>query len=91
MNWKKFLNSTIVNIILFLILITISTWLSSNQTYGYGGWPLYFWPIKSYGSVGFQTFEVAPPFLVLNFFVDIIFWYFISCGIITLYHKIRKK
>ncbi len=81
MNWKKFFNPTIANIILFLILITISTLFSKNLTYGYGGWPLHFWPIKSFGVAGFIAFEVAPPFLFLNFMADILFWYLISCGI----------
>ncbi len=88
---KEFLKPTIVKVILFFILIIISTWFSSNLTYGYGGWPLYFWPIKSFVSTGFEMSEVAPPFSVLNFFVDIIFWYLISCLIIFIYNKIKRK
>ena len=88
---KEFLKPTIANIILFLILIIISTWFSSNLTYSYGGWPLYFWPIKSFGSAGFEMSEVAPSFLVLNFIADIVIWYLISCLIIFVYNKIKKK
>ncbi|MEK6841110.1 MAG: hypothetical protein AABX45_00760, partial [Nanoarchaeota archaeon] len=88
---KEFLKPTIVNIILFLILIIISTWFSSNLTYGYGGWPLYFWPIKSLGDAGFKIFEVAPPFSILNFIADIVIWYLISCLIIFIYNKIKRK
>ena len=90
MSWKKFFSPTIANVILFLILIAISVLFSKNLTYGYGGWPLYFWPIKSFGVAGFTGFETAPPFLILNFIIDIIFWYLVSCGIVSLYNKFKK-
>ncbi|MBI5733813.1 MAG: hypothetical protein HY973_02625 [Candidatus Kerfeldbacteria bacterium] len=91
MNWKKFFNPTVGKIILFLILIIISTLFYKDITEGYGGWPLHFWPIKIYGAAGFKTFVNTPPFLILNFMADIVFWYLISCGVIALYNKINKK
>ncbi|MCX6751287.1 MAG: hypothetical protein NT161_00765 [Candidatus Nomurabacteria bacterium] len=89
MNWKNFFGLTTINIILCLILITTSTLFSKNLTEGYGGWPLHFWPIKSYGVAGFRIFETAPPFLVLNFVVDITFWYLFTC-IITIFRIFKK-
>jgi len=50
------------------------------------GLPLGFWPI---GSFMLLPGKIPPivEFSWINFIIDIIFWYLISCGIVKLFHR----
>ena len=97
MDWKTFFKPTIAKIILFLLLMGgLNYWIISS-TYVLDarilvGLPLGFWPI---GSFKIWRPNAPPPptveFSWINFIIDIVFWYLISCGIVALYHEIRKK
>ena len=55
------------------------------------GLPLGFWPIGSFMMVPGAPTPPTVEFSWINFIVDIIFWYLISCGVVALYHKIRRE
>ena len=102
MDWKAFFKPTITKIILFLLLMGgLNYWIISSthilDARILVGIPLGFWPIGS-----FMARPNSPPpptveFSWINFIVDVVFWYLVSCGVITLYQKVvtyykaRKK
>ena len=95
MGCKEFFKPTIGKVILFLILMGGLNYLIISTTYVSDariviGSPLGFWPI---GSFYLQSGDIPPivEFSWVNFIIDIIFWYLISCGIVSLYRIIRKK
>jgi len=96
MNWKEFFKPTIVKVVLFLILmgglnyyiISTSDVLDARELFGS---PLGFWPI---GSFYVQAGGPTPPvveFSWTNFIIDIVFWYLVSCVLVAVYHKFKKK
>ena len=96
MDWKNFFKPTIAKIIIFLLLMGgLNYWIISS-TYVLDarilvGIPLGFWPVGSFMA---RPNVPAPPiveFSWINFIIDVVFWYLISCGVIALYHKTRKK
>ena len=96
MEIKTFFNPTLTKIIIFLLLMGGLNYLIISSTHVLDarilvGSPLGFWPI---GGFMIQTNGPNPPiveFSWTNFIIDIIFWYLVSCGVVTIYHKIRKK
>ena len=98
MNWKEFLNLTKGKTILFLILIggINYLWISGMRVMDaiiLVGLPLSFWPVGS----GFYIADTpgaiipqAPTFSVVNFGIDVVFWYLISCSIISIYNRFKK-
>ena len=74
MNWREFFKPTILKIIIFIILFTITTLF-------FYGLPLKYVII---------VFGGTPNVNYLNLFIDIIFWYFISCMAVAIYYKIKK-
>ena len=89
-NFKEFFKPTIANIILFLILIGGLNYLIISNTFIDDatilvGIPLGFYPVGStYVQYG-KPMPTIPNFSVINFIIDIIFWYVISAVIINLY------
>ncbi len=55
------------------------------------GLPLGFWPIGSFMILPNAPTPPTVEFSWTNFVIDIVFWYIISCGVVALYYKIRKK
>jgi hypothetical protein len=96
MDWKTFFKPTIAKIIIFLLLMGGLNYLIISSTYILDarilvGLPLGFWPI---GSFMMWPNAPTPPtveFSWINFIIDIVFWYLVSCGVVALYHTIRKK
>ena len=96
MKWKEFLKPTVKKIILFAILMGGLNYLIISTTVVVDarilvGIPLGFWPI---GSFMRWPNAPAPPtvgFSLINFIIDIIFWYVLSCLIIWIYDKSKKK
>ena len=95
MNWKQFLKPNRRKIIvglLFFVLISLSlpTYSFKAPTYGI---PLEFYYVGHNPS---STFCQLPPcpepwFNFPNLLIDLVFWYILSCLIVWIYDKFRKK
>ncbi len=95
MGWKTFLRPTIGKVVLFLLLMGGLNYLIISSTHILDarilvGIPLGFWPVGSFMAAA-TTSPPSVEFSWTNFVIDVIFWYLISCGIVTLYHKIKKN
>jgi hypothetical protein len=96
MGIKEFIKPTIGKIVLFVLLMVGITFylIMTNIIYDtmiLVGFPLNFYPVGSVrilpdGSPLTQIVE----FSYLNFILNLIFWYLISCLIVYTYNKIRK-
>jgi preprotein translocase subunit SecE len=93
MNWKEFLKPDWRKIVLTIILFTIVTglkWYLFDTCLGcyntYFGVPLAF-----YEKIVWPRENEMTNFLIFNLIVDIIFWYLLSCLIVWIYDKFRKK
>jgi len=92
MNWKEFLKPSIKKIAIFLLLfIAISfiiyffvytPWIIADFTYTLApfGIPLTIW----------SDFLISG-FSWINFIIDIVFWYLVSCLIVFAFQKLSKK
>ncbi len=96
MDLKEFLKPTAKKAIIFLASMGGLNyfWISGSGVYDgmiLFGLPLGFWPKGSF----MATYNIRPPphvgFSVMNFSIDIIFWYLISCLIISAYNKLKPK
>jgi len=96
MDWETFFKPTIERIVIFLMLMGGLNYLIISTTHVIDarvlvGLPLGFWPI---GSFMVWPGAPAPPiveFSWVNFVLDAMFWYLISCAVAVQYHKIRRK
>ena len=96
MNWKEFLKPDWIKIVIFVILMGGLNYFIISTTEILDarilvGLPLGFWPK---GSFYVQSGGPIPPtveFSSINFIIDIIFWYLISCVIVFVYRKTKKK
>lgn len=96
MDWKDFFKPSKGKIILFVILFAVINyvWISSMIVLDAKvlmGLPLPFLPK---GSFMLSTIDTPPPevnFSVMNFLLDIVFWYLLSVCIVFVANKIRKK
>ena len=96
MGWKEFSKPTIGKIILFIILMGgLNWWIISSyvilDAMALVGLPLGFYPIG-----GFMEWpdKPAPPTLEFSWFnltIDVLFWYVVSAGTVSLYHEIKKQ
>lgn len=96
MDWKTFFKPTISKIILFLILMGgLNYWIISSiqilDARELVGLPFGFWPIGSFYAPPAAPTPPIVEFSWINFIIDIVFWYLISCEVIIRYHKIRQK
>ena len=88
---KNFFKPTIGKIVLFLILIFGFTyWEFIQNSYTdtpikLVGLPLAFLPVGTYGT------GTPVEFSIINFVINILFWYLASAIIIEVYRKVRKK
>ena len=95
MAFKDFIKPSVWKIIIFIVLMgginyyLISTMFILDARILVGV-PLGFYPIGSFFLYSGQTPPVVE-FSYLNFIIDLIFWYLISCLIIFTYTKIRSK
>ncbi len=96
MDLKEFLKPAVGKVILFLVSMGGLNyfWISGSGIYdgmALFGLPLGFWPKGSF----MASYDIQPPprleFSVMNFSIDIIFWYLISCLIISAYDKFKLK
>jgi len=93
---KEFLMPTFWKIILFLILMVgLNCWIIFSthilDARILVGLPLPFYPIGS-----FMIWSNMPPppiveFSWINFVIDIIFWYVVSCLIVFIYSKFKSR
>ena len=96
MNFKEFLKPTIAKILLFIILMGGLNYYVISTTHildgmALIGYPSGFWPT---GSVYLKSAESVPAplgFSCINFIIDLLFWYLISCLIILAYNKITNS
>ena len=105
MRIKEFLKPTILKMALLFVLIIISTFFSSQQhicnptSYGF---PLKFFQFSACVSIDpcIETTEPGPhivceslgfnsPEGIPAFIINLVFWYLISCVLVTLYNKKR--
>ena len=96
MNWKEFLKPDWRKILLFFVLFGISSLYSTPyyKVFANYGFPMqYFTFIPEENS--FCDIEPCPnPGLTLsyvNLFINFIFWYLISCLVVHIYPKSKKK
>jgi len=89
MNWKEFFKPDWRKILIFLVLFILSS-LASIKIYlcnmmGIGPCPIgYGFPLEFlYPILDFKN--------LINLLIDIIFWYLLSCLIIWIYDKVKKK
>jgi len=97
MNWKEFLKPDWRKIVVFVILFILSSFISAyfNTIYsaiGFcssikAGFPLAFNTEIS----GIECGGDSSNFDIFSFILDIIFWYLLSCLIVWIYDKFRKK
>ena len=96
MGLKEFFKPTLGKIVLFIILMGL---LNFIWIFGQGcldckmlvGLPLPFYPVGT--GAFFDVREPVPApvnFSILNFIINIVFWYILSCLIVLIYNKIRK-
>jgi len=107
MNWKEFLRPTKEKIFIFLAIFIISFFISPESrlcnptAYGF---PLKFFQFDECFDVSpcIETAEPGPhivcesigfnnPEGVFAFIIDILFWYLVSCFIVSGYKKSNKK
>jgi len=95
MNFKKFLKPDWRKIVVFLILSIISSFYTTPyfKVFGSYGLPLTYFTYVPESS--FCDLEPCPKqgFNVFyqNLLIDIIFWYILSCLIVWIYDKVKKK
>ncbi len=82
MKWAKLFKPTKKKIILFLILFALSFIPIGNAIFEtISGLPFIF-AVSRIGSTSFNY---------LNLLYNIIFWYVISCSVLDIYEKVKKK
>lgn len=99
MDWKEFFKPSVGKVILFLILIGGLNYFVVPIFFGgvsdariLVGVPLGFYPVGSFSCVGISPCN--PPvveFSYVNFIIDLIFWYLISCLFVAWYKVAVSK
>jgi len=98
-SWKEFLKPDWRKIVLTCIFISLSFFyvyspLIADAYEEYRGLPLFYWKyFVGTGPIitGMKLPEPSTEFLYLNLIIDIIFWYLISCIIVWIYDKFKKR
>ena len=96
MNWKDFFKPTTGKVVLFLILmIVLNYYLISTIVVADAvilvGTPLGFYPVGSMQCLSPSDCPSGPEFSYVNLIIDIVFWYVVSCIIVFIYKKARRK
>jgi len=96
MKIKQFLKPDWRKIIIFVVLFIIFSFLMNNTFYIEDkGFPFVYLDFPVYGPAMLLNETLvdyrAPIFSLINFILDIIFWYLFSCLIIWIYDKMKKK
>jgi len=99
MSWKEFLKPDWRKIVITLALIGLSFLyiyepLIADAYEAYRGLPLFYWKYFVGAGPLIEGMEVPEPvteFLYFNLIIDLIFWYLLSCLIIWIYDKVKKK
>jgi len=95
MNWKQFLKPNWRKILIFVILIFLSSFFIWNflpvEWMGIG-FPIPFYEMQ-WGAPAFGISQqpVETSINSIGLIADIIFWYLMSCLIVWFYDKFRKK
>ncbi len=94
MDIKGFLRPTLGKVGLFAILMGGLNYLWISGTYVEDtrilvGLPLGFWPVGSFGWIPVESSPTVE-FSAMNFGIDIMFWYLISCIILFAYNAKSK-
>ena len=89
-DWRK--------IVIFVVLSVIFLYLFNNAVtigelyYPVKGFPLPYYYNRSGGMLSSGVLvDYIPNFNLLNFILDLIFWYLLSCLVIWIYDKFRKR
>jgi len=95
MEWKEFLKPDWRKILIFVVLMGVLNYLIISTTVILDarilvGIPFGFWPIGSFMMWPDATTPPTVEFSWINFIIDVIFWYLLSCLIIWTYYKVKK-
>ncbi len=98
MKWKQFLKPDWRKIVIFVVLSVIFLYLFNNAVtigelyYPVKGFPVPYYYSRSGGMLSSGVLvDYIPSFNLLNFILNITFWYLISCLIVWVYDKVKKK
>jgi len=99
MTLKQFLKPDWRKIVITLALISLSFLYIYEPVVldayeAYRGLPLFYW--KYFVGTGLLIEGMKPPepvteFLYFNLIINLIFWYLVSCLIVWIYDKVKKK
>ena len=96
MEWKTFFKPDLIKILITILFLGISFLYQYIPKYTdaasvYQGFPIFSY-IENYGIFhGFPFIYFGEgQILISGLIVDLIFWYLVSCGVVAIYHKIRK-
>lgn len=89
MNWKEFLKPDLRKIVVFIILFISSSFIYFNTDFYFLGFPMSFY-------VRTPCFGLTCPGWIWGFslqylLVDLVIWYLVSCLIVWIYDKVKKK
>ena len=96
MNFKQFLKPDWRKIVISVVLFIILSYLINNPFYTEDkGFPLVFLDFAVYGPALLPSGTIVdyrgPVFSLMNLIIDLIFWYILSCFIIWIYDKFKKR
>jgi hypothetical protein len=105
MSWKQFLKPDWRKIIITIIILFLTIFYNTRteilpqpKTRYYQGFPFEWWIYEAGGTViGYLIFNIPVELLysgriiLTGFIADIIFWYLLSCLIVWIYDKVKKK
>ena len=101
MDWKEFLKPDLRKILVFVILSLILYFIPIDASYE--SWDVQGLPIPAYicykgeeltPFVSFWLINMPMPpcgFIYQFLIIDLIFWYLLSCLIVWVYNKVKKK
>lgn len=95
MNWKQFLKPNWGKIVIFVILILVTSIIPNLFTYGADIGINYGFPFNFYGCCGGPALlpgQTSPSFFrYYAIIMNIVIWYLFSCLIVWIYGKVRGK
>ena len=99
MKIKEFLKPDWKKILITLVIVLLSFFyaykpLTVDAYEEYHGLPIFYWKyFKGSGPImtGMNPPEAVTEFLYVNLFIDMVFWYLISCILIQIYKMVKKK
>jgi hypothetical protein len=92
MNWKEFLKPSWRKIVLTVVLLILGLiyvgWVESCIPYPCFGGP---YSDRGFPLIWLRSSSFSASINWINFFLDIVFWYLLSCLIIWIYDKFKRR